>query len=370
MRVLAAALLAAAGVGVGGGFLFSVDGVAAPARWQAASEGAVFAYLADNTLVRTDERFQQWNVARIAPRNSAVRGGTGSSLALSRDRRTLWVLSTTARTVTAVSPDTLAQHRRISFPPGQEPRAVVIGPRTGRLYIAYVVEHPVQGRRDPPRDARIRVLNHAGRQRLSDTLVRAAGRYAWFIYTLATDNAEKNLYVSYHGSDTSGLDSLTITGSRLTRCQRPGRRVCWGQPHGYVQTTDTHVYTATGQPWLAEYTGDGTLTRRLETSLTDVHLMEFALSPDHSHLYAVASCGAASGFANVDLTTGTTETSPSPACGNTIDATATSVLVGTTKTGVPIPTRRGRLLAVNPSNGSILRQHTTSAEAVDVLAAP
>jgi hypothetical protein len=370
MRVLVAALLTVAAVGLGGGFCFGSDGVAAQADRTAASDGAVFAYLADNTLVRTDERFQLWQVARIAPRNNRVRGGTGSSLAVSRDRRTLWVLSTTARRVTAVSPETLAPRRTITFPPDQEPRAVVVGPRTGRLYIAYVIEHSVQGRRDPPRDARIRVLNPAGTQRLSDTLVRAAGRYSWFVHTLAADDIEKNLYVSYHGSDTSGLDSLTISGSKLTRCQRAGRRVCWGQPHGHVQAKGTHVYTATGAPWLAEYTRNGTLSRRLETGLTGVHLMEFALSLDRSRLYAVASCGAKSGFANVDLTTGTAETSPSPACGNTIDATASSVLVGTTATGVPIPTRRGRLLALDPETGSIVGQHTTSAEAVDVLVAP
>jgi outer membrane protein assembly factor BamB len=137
-----------------------------------------------------------------------------------------------------------------------------------------------------------------------------------------------------------------------------------------VIATDGHVFTATGAPWLADYAPDGTLQRRLETGLKAVHLMEFALSPDKSRLYAVSACfPGSSAFASIEIATGTATTAASPACGSAIDATDSSVVVGTTATGrVPSPTRRGKLLALDPSTGAIIAEHPTPSEAVDILA--
>lgn len=238
----------------------------------------VYLYLANNTLVRTDEALSTWRASRIAP-GATVGNAASSSLALSRDRRTLWVLSSTSRVLVAVSPKTLAVRRTIKMPVGQQPRAVAVGPRTGRIYLAYVVEHPDPKLHDPPRDARVRVLNPAGTQRLSDTLIRsAAGKRSWFVHTLTLNDAERDAYLSYHGSNTTGLDSISIAGSRLTRCRKAALLGCWGQPHGSVQVVGEHVYAATGAPWVAEYTSNGELERRLETGLGAVHLMELVMS--------------------------------------------------------------------------------------------
>lgn len=136
---------------------------------------AVYAYLADNTVVRTDEQFGIWRIRRIAPK-AAVQGGAGHSLAFSADGRTLWALSVTGQRLVALAPTTLAIRKSVVFAPTEVPRALAVGRRTGRLYVAYTVERPVPKRRDQPKDARLRILDPAGTRKLADTLVRPAGR--------------------------------------------------------------------------------------------------------------------------------------------------------------------------------------------------
>lgn len=345
------------------GCLVTGSGPAASAERPA----AVYAYLADNTIVRTDEQFGVWRITRIAPK-AAVQGGAGHSLAFSADGRTLWALSVTGQRLVALAPLTLAIRRSIAFPPTEVPRALAVGPRTGRLYVAYTVERPVPKRRDQPKDARLRILDPSGTRRLADTLVRPAGRRSWWVYALAVDQEERRAYVSYHGSDTSGLDTLNIRDRRMTRCRRPGYLVCWGQPHGTVAVVGDNVYAATGAPWIGEYARDGTLGRRLETGLGNVHLMEFAVTPGGDRLYAATWCAFGLAFASVDVASGEATPLKSTACGNSIAATSTSAIVGSIRRGVADPNRRGKLLVVDPATGDVVRQHMTPSEPVDLLA--
>lgn len=328
---------------------------------------AVYAYLADNTVVRTDEQFGVWRIKRVAPK-PVLQGGAGHSLAFSADGRTLWALSVTGQRLVALAPTTLAIRRSIAFAPTEVPRALVVGRRTGRLYVAYTVDHPVPKRRDHPKDARLRILDPSGTRRLSDTVVRPAGRRSWWVYALAVDEEERRVYMSYHGSDTTGLDTLNISDRRLTRCRRPGYLVCWGQPHGMVAVVGDKVYTATGAPWIGEYARDGTLRRRLETDLGNVHLMEFAVTPGGDELYAASSCQLGSSFARIDLASGEATTSSTPACGSAIAATRSSAILGSIRMADADPKRRGKLLVVDPSTGAITRQHATPSEPTDVLA--
>lgn len=351
---------ALAGAALLTGWLVTGPGPAASAE----RPTAVYAYLADNTVVRTDELFSVWRTARIAPK-AALRGGAEHSLAFSRDGRTLWALSVTGQRLVALAPPTLAVRRSIAFAPTEVPRAVAVGGRTGRLYVAYTVEHPVAKRRDHPKDARLRILDPSGTTRLADILVRPAGRRSWWVYSLAVDEEELRAYVSYHGSDTTGLDTLNIR--RMIRCRRPGHLVCWGQPHGTVATVGDAVYTATGAPWIGEYAQDGTLRRRLETGLGNVHLMEFALTPARDRLYAASPCFLGSAFAAVELASGEATTSRSRACGTSIAATQSSAILGSISKGVADPDRRGKLLIVDPLTGNVTRQRATPSEPVDIL---
>lgn len=355
-----AALTAAALLAVG------LAGGTAPPTASAERTAVVYAYLANNTVVRTDERFGVWRVARIAPK-AAVQGGAGHSLAFSADGRTLWALSVTGQRLVGLSPATLALRKRVTFAPTEVPRALAVGRRSGRLYVAYTVERPVPKRRDQPKDARLRILDPSGTRTLADTLVRPAGRRSWWVWALVIDDQERRAYMSYHGSDTSGLDALSISGRRMTRCRRPGYIVCWGQPHGTLAVVGDHVYTATGAPWIGEYAPDGTLRRRLETGLENVHLMEFAVNPAQDKFYAVAWCFFGAAFATVNLPSGEPTTSNSRACGNSIAATDTSAIVGSIRRGVADPDRRGKLLVVDPATGDVTRQHVTPSEPVDIL---
>ena len=355
MALTAAALLA---VGLAGG--------TAPPTASAERTAVVYAYLADNTVVRTDERFGVWRVARVAPK-AAVQGGAGHSLAFSADGRTLWALSVTGQRLVALSPATLAPRKRVTFAPTEVPRALAVGRRSGRLYVAYTVERPVPKRRDQPKDARLRILDPSGTRTLADTLVRPAGRRSGWVWALVIDDQERRAYMSYHGSDTSGLDTLTINGPRVTRCRRPGYIVCWGQPHGTLAVVGDRIYTATGAPWIGEYAPDGTLQRRLETGLENVHLMEFAVNPAQDKIYATASCLLGAGFASVDIASGEPTTWESKACGDSIAATNTLAVVGSTRMVDADPDLRGKLLVVDPANGEVTRQHVTPSEAVDIL---
>jgi hypothetical protein len=328
----------------------------------------VYALLADNTVIRTDTAFGAWRSVRLAPPPRDI-GGLTAALALSRDGGTLWALAASARRLVALDAATLRVQQTIELPSSRSPRSLAVGQRTGRIYVASNVVVPTAARRDPRRSVRLAVRDPSGRRLLADRLLRPHGGRSWLVYSLALADDERRAYVSYHGSDTTGLDTVDVDALRLTRCRSRSMLGCWGQPHGIAVPYGEDMLTATGASWIADYTLEGRLVRRLETGLVRSHVMEFAVSPTEGRLYAAGACGYAPGFAAVDLESG--ERVPLPPsgriCGFPVAARDGEVAVGVSATAVPSPRRRGALAIVDGATGRVLRRRSTRAEPADVF---
>jgi hypothetical protein len=248
--------------------------------------------------------------------------------------------------------------------------------RTGRLYIAYNVETLKRGRRDPLRSARLAVFTSDGSRRITDTLLRPNGGRSWLVWSLALDPAERRAYVSYHGSDTTGLDVATINGARIINCPPSGGSHgggCWTHPHGLALAGDDDVVATTGSQTIEVYDTGGTLVRSLDTGLENNHLMEFAIDRAGDRLFAAGSCGYVPGFAVMGYSTGVRQllSRSRSICGETLAfAGGDAVIVGKTALPVPDPLREGQLLRIDAQRGAITGSHRTASDPTDILVVP
>src|SRR5207248_2446692 len=98
-------------------------------------------------------------------------------------------------------------------------RSLVVGPATGRLYLFGNradprVPTPTPG---PPNNGQgaagvvVSVLDPArGTLEATWTAREAEGR-DWLVYQAAVSDDERDLFISYHGVDTTGIDRFTVT---------------------------------------------------------------------------------------------------------------------------------------------------------------
>lgn len=343
-------------------------------REAAGRPAVVYAYLANNTIVRTDAAFSTWKVARVGKAPTDIIS-TGELLAHSRDHRTVWALVRSESTLVALTPQ-LRTLKVISLPKRWSVRALTVGPKSGHLYIGYNVETLKRGRVDPLRSARLAVFTSDGSRRITDTLLRPHGGRSWLVWSLALDPAERRAYISYHGSDTTGLDVATIRGATIVNC-RSGRDArgsgCWTHPHGLALAGEDDVVASTGSQTIEVYDTNGTLVRSLDTGLENNHLMEFAIDRAGDRLVAAGSCGYVPGFAVVGYSAGERKvlTRSRSICGETVAfAGRDLVLVGKTALPVPDPLREGQLLRIDAQRGVITGSHRTASEPTDLLAVP
>jgi hypothetical protein len=342
-------------------------------REGAGRPASVYVYLADNTIVRTNALFGTWKVTRIGKAPTDI-VSTGELLARSRDHRILWALVRSESTLVALTAD-LRALKVIHLPKSWSARALAVGPNTGRLYIAYNIATLKRGRHDPLRSARLAVFESDGSRRLTDTLLRPNGGRSWLIWSLALDPAERRAYISYHGSDTTGLDVARINGSRILNCPtRSDSHVgCWTHPHGLALAGEDDVVASTGSQTIEVYDTSGTLVRSLDTGLENNHLMEFAIDRAGDRLVAAGSCGYVPGFAVVGYSTGVRQllNRSQSICGETLAfAGGDVVIVGKTALPVPDPDREGQLLRIDAQRGAITGSHRTESEPTDLLVVP
>jgi hypothetical protein len=349
-------------------------GAASSGREAAGKPVSVYAYLADNTIVRTNAVFGTWKVARLGEAPADIIS-TGGLLARSRDHRIVWALVRSESTLVALTPD-LRTLKVIRLPKSWSARALSVGAKTGRLYIAYNVATLKRGRHDPLRSARLAVFTSDGSRRITDALLRPNGGRSWLIWSLALDPAERRAYISYHGSDTTGLDVATINGATILNCRTAGDSQgggCWTHPHGLALAGEEDVVASTGSQTIDVYDTSGTLLRSLDTGLENNHLMEFAIDRAGGRLFAAGSCGYVPGFAVVRYSTGIRQllSRSRSICGKTLAfAGGDVVIVGKTALPVPDPIREGQLLRVDAQRGVITGSHRTASEPTDILAAP
>ncbi|MFL5962165.1 MAG: hypothetical protein ACJ757_04655 [Gaiellaceae bacterium] len=343
-------------------------------RETASKPASVYAYLADNTIVRTDAVFGTSKVTRLGKPPPEIIS-TGGLLARSRDHRIVWALVRSESTLVALTPD-LGTQKVIRLPKRWSARAVSIGAKTGRLYIAYNIETLKRGRRDPLRSAHLAVFASDGSRPVADTLLRSNGGRSWLIWSLSLDPAERRAYITYHGSDTTGLDVATVDGATIHNCRTAGDSRgggCWTHPHGLGLAGEDDVVASTGSQTIEVYDTSGTLIRSLDTGLENNHLMEFALDRAGDRLFAVGSCGYVPGFAVVGYSMGVRQllNRSRSICGETLAfAGGDVVIVGKTVLPVPDPAREGQLLRIDAQRGAITASRRTASEPTDILAAP
>ena len=340
------------------------------AQAQREASATVFSYLIDNTIIRTDNRLGQWRTTRVAP-NAPKSEPVGQALDLSRDGRTLWALAASDMRLLALDPQTLRLRRSIKLRAGITPRALRLGRRSGRIYVGYNVITPnPEGAASQQAAAYLMILSPSGQRVLADVRLRGATSGSWWLWSLALDAAERTAYVTYHGSNTTGLDFVRLQGRDAHPCAR-STRACWSRPHGAVVVHGDRVFTTTGGPWIAEFSADGRLRRRLDTGLGNTHLMAFSIDRGSLRIYAVSDCSTRRGVGVVDLSTG--EPIPyaprpaSTACGSSIASSNGTVIVGKTAHADPAHGRRGALLLLDAATGEQLKQRPTTAEPTSVI---
>jgi hypothetical protein len=188
---------------------------------------------------------------------------------------------------------------------------------------------------------------------------------------------EHRLFISYHGSDTSGIDWFTHVGGLLERCRLavPDGSGCL-RTHGGFALYGNEVLATTGFWLLLEVDISGTVRRRFDVRLPGNHVMEFALDSQAQRLYVVGPCGYAGGFSVIDLRTGSTRVlvpapltyTPSVLCGERLSLDSPGLLVvGQTARPVPTLGLPGRIVLVDIRTGQVVHAVKVPAEPIDVL---
>jgi hypothetical protein len=233
-------------------------------------------------------------------------------------------------------------------------RAVLVGPRSGRIYVVARRVRPGKTRfGGPPSDAVLLVFGGRYLRRPpASYLIRASGRHDWEAFAAAVSPDEKLLAISYHGDDTTGVDLVDIKRSPRATCPRAmsADRSCIAAVHGDVEFADRGLVATSGSEQLLVIGRDGTLERH-DTQLVDSHVTTVRIDPAGDVVYSVADCGYVGGLSRVDLGSGTVRllATPrkSPVCGSEMALLADGeTLVAAGASGQP------RVAAPN-SSGSI-----------------
>lgn len=273
--------------------------------------------------------------------------------------------------------------RRTALPRGSVFRNLVVGAGTGNLYIAG----------DSPSDAitpfgsvangaTLAVLNADGNLLYSALLRRPSttrgpvAPYDWSVYSLSVHPEEKQIYISYHGPNTSGADTITNTGESLIRCRRSGAGGvgCLTSVHGRIAAFRDRVLAAGGTPpHLVEFRIEGAVITRWRSGFAkSAHLMEFARAGDR--VFGLESCPKLGGLTSIDLerrqarmlaapaAPGTTH--PPGVCGERIAARTRDLRLAIAKTSDPL----AFVLIVDGATGRILASRRVAQPAVDIAA--
>jgi len=354
----------------------------------------VFALLADDRLVAVrahDGTVLAERALRPAPANTRDRA-TGHLLARSNDDSTLFALLTddTGSPDQLVIVDVATTEVRASFPlatDGTQYRSIATGPVTGRLYLF--------GNRGA--DVIMSTVDPISSTTLGTWVAKEGGTHDWLVYQGAVSDDERQVLVSYHGTDTTGIDWFTVTADGPQRCEiavRPNTGCL--RTHGGFILDNGELLAATGTRIIVAVDETGAIKYGLDTYLEGNHLMEFVVDKEVGRLYAVGSCGYTGGFSVLDIRRdsrpaavtqdGIHLQSPPPPpqvfvpprapdgprtpvpCGERLTLGANGlVVVGRTEKPVASSNIPGALLFLDGRTGQVIRAVRTPSEPVDVL---
>lgn len=366
---------------------------------EAARGGAIFALLSNNDLLEISPENGRLVEHKVSLRPSyAGRVFPGQHLALSNDGRTLFVLALNellggSSRLIAVDAATLKPEKGYSLPEGIAVRSLAVGPKTGKIYLLGNRQGKKFRCADDAtcrtQDAVVSVLDPSTSRMLqSETVRRAEGRIRdWLVFSGAVSPDERRLFVSYHGTSTSGVDWIDITSGGLERCSKrsPTGEGCVPSAHGGVQAYHDGALVTAGGTQIEEIGREGEVIKKWDARLgRHNHLMEFAMYSGASELFALGSCGDVGGLSRLDLQADSAEllapthregvlfSDPSArqraVCGDALAAGPGSLLaVGKAKTPMAEAGTQGSLLGVDGTSGKWLFSIETPAEPADVL---
>jgi hypothetical protein len=333
----------------------------------------LYALLASNELVGVALSPARLTV-RLRLGEGLDQASPGRLLATSPDGTTVYVLVRHSKrpSIAVVAGASGHLRMRVPLPAGLGVRSLVVGARSGTLYVLGNREgtrrNEVQGLES---SAQLLVVDpDAGRVRKSIEIRPLEGR-DWWVYSAAVAADERTLYVTYHGSDTTGADWIALP--ELRRCRRSPQPWAGCLPadlHGHLLPLAAGGFVAaTGSPRLVRYDAARRLELKLDTQLAGNHLMDFAVNKGEDKLAAVGSCVYRPGLALLDLRAGESRVSTDErhVCGERIVFAGNALVVGRNAETVA-STRPGKILVVNPASGAIAGSVRTPAEVVDLLA--
>lgn len=283
----------------------------------------------------------------------------------------------------ALDPTTGRQRAEWELPGGVAYRSLAVGTRTG---VVYLFGNRPSGRATlgTGQDAVVTVLDAQSGRVIRSWTARSADGRDWSVYRGEVSADEQRVFLSYHGSDTTGVDWFTLRGQTLTRCRPPAPDLACIDSHGDFTPYGSGLLVATGLSAIKQVGLRGRVIRRYDTDLRGNHLMGFALDRERKRLYAVGSCGYVGGLSMVQLSTGATrrlaprlpKTRDSEAalpangvCGERISRLGQGrVVITKVANSVPEPDSAGSVLVVD-TDGKVVASHPTTAP-LDVLTKP
>lgn len=261
--------------------------------------------------------------------------------------------------------------QRVDLGDGGRFGSVVVGPRSGRLYV-------FGSRRGNPV---IRVLKSDG-ELVREWTARTATLRPWDVIDAIVSADERYAFLSYHGA-IDGVDRLNVSTGKLA-CDRPNPRGgCLPAPvHGYLDRYDDHVVaTTTGQALLLLSPADDEGFQRIPTGLRGNHMARFALTP-FGTLFAAGSCLILGGYSTAPRLGAPPKVlvpSDDPQASTNGNACGERLAVG----GKPLTgalaqrlytetydTIRGAIAIIDPATGRVRRTLDLKALPEDVLVTP
>ena len=340
-----------------------------------------FAYVmvADNSLLRVEITGGRIVERRGLGAKPPVRyQDARHAVALDRARDRLFALVAGVRgradSIAVVEARTLAGRGRFRLDRGVDYRGVLLARSTGLLYAYGSRKGPFV---DPETRfgeyaAVVTVLRAVDGRIVARWTVREANRLEWWTYWAALSGDERRLILSYHGSNTTGADVLTLSGTGFTPCA-PTRTLsprsgCSGVVHGMAEPYGDGFVGATGGTRVVVLDGRGEVVRSVRTGL-QTHHMDFALSRG-GRLFGIGACGKLGGLWAVGIETGSNlrlrpARGSRQLCGSRVAVAGRRLLVATGGGAPPYQWIRPALVGLD-ARGRTLWRVPTSAFVLDI----
>lgn len=251
---------------------------------------------------------------------------------------------------------------RGQLPRGLVGRAIVVGPRTRRIYVVARRGHARRTRFGGTRsDAVLVILEADLKRRITSGVIRASAGHDWAPFAAGISSNERWLAVSYHGDDTTGLDFVDTKRSPRATCPKAmdPDHACIPAVHGDVEFVRDNFAATSGSERLLAITLRGAV-RQWNTRLVDSHVTALVVDLSADAVYSVAQCGYAGGLSRVKLSSGTATLLAAPrqsrVCGAQIALIAGGDTLVTAGSSGAAAGRTSRLQWINTTTGSIKAQ--------------